>query len=361
MTAGSGGPHTEGPAVHYGSPDVKKAPQNPSAAVEKAKPVIQRLTEAVQHFGFKRKVKTAEEEGTLTIDTLLDSAQEPVYREGESIYDGPLSRKLERHNITLEKLAQNTAEYPELVRELTQEEQRQVSLIRDTLLKDVPLVHATRNRVDFQHPLIPARENDSGTKDQALDRELGLDEYVFAHWGFPSEKYYGGNFLLLDAQLLLDPYTVVTPKDISYAVSGLLLDERFSQLPREVRERVRQDYLNKMLTGERWLELMARKILFGYQEAAGKPYLFRADEVSSMGEIKFHGPLPTDNMLRVVAEWDGSLAEHYQSLYQHGFAYGPLETGDDGRTPQGIGVDYEQAARFWEKRLEPRNPTQSAS
>lgn len=253
-------------------------------------------------------------------------------------------------------LKQNAERYPELQRELTPDQVRKVGQIKGQLLQ-LPLIHGTREPFAPQTDILPTSELPAEHRGHTygLDKSLGLDKYTFFHWGLPEKSTYGRNFLVVSPSILTSPNTVVTPRDIG--TIAYVDDTPFEQLPDEKKKRYQEGYLDKMVTGQQWLEIISRRVLASYE--SGNPF-YNLHSTSSLGEIKHLGSVGHQFIDRQLS--DKQFSEYYKFLYEHGFSFDNMERARElyQRTgkkygvdplPEECGVDYDQASKYWEQLL----------
>lgn len=261
-----------------------------------------------------------------------------------------------RRHINESNLEANFRAYPEMQQTLSPEQQRRLIIITNELLK-LPLVHATKRVMSVDETLQPATTvpEEIRTNTFELDQSLGLNQYVFFTWGLPRKSFYGKNFVLASADLLLNPNTLVTPSDIYEAVSGNIT--AFDKLANEQQENIRKNFFDKMVRGNQWLEIVARRVLKQLEEGAD---FFTLSEQFDLGEIKFLGPVSKTSIELQMTEKD--FPTYYKSMYEHGFAFGHMEEALklQARTgkwmtvephPEDCGIDREASARFWKTKL----------
>lgn len=253
-------------------------------------------------------------------------------------------------------LKQNAKRYPELQRELTPDQERKVGQIKKQLLQ-LPLIHGTREPFAPQTDILPISELPSEHRGHTygLDKSLGLDKYTFFHWGLPEKSIYGANFLLVSPSLLTRPNTVVTPRDIG--TIAYVDDTSFEQLPDEKKKQYQKGYLDQMVTGQQWLEIIARRVLESYE--LGNSF-YNLYSTSFLGEIKHLGKVEHQLIERQISY--KQFNEYYKYLYEHGFSFENMEqarklyqrTGKKygiDSLPEECGVDYDKASKYWEQLL----------
>lgn len=232
-----------------------------------------------------------------------------TYEQGESI-----SQRL-GYFISNEDLVENAAKYPEMQQEYSPEEAGGIARVKEYLLA-IPLVHTTHASTslsDFNDVgLLPHRSRPEGIRGNSygIDTSLGLDEYAFAYWGMSQyvSRYDPKNSLLIDARLLLEPEVLATPGDLFDVPSVHASVGPFEKLDLWAMDGIRRGYLNKIVSGKDWLEIMARRI---YTWAVQNPdELMTLIKPSSLGEIKHLGAVDRGWIMGMM-----NLAEHQEYWY----------------------------------------------
>lgn len=248
----------------------------------------------------------------------------------ESEQRNAISDKL-RPYVTEERLAANALNYPEMQRELSSRDERQIASVRERIL-GMPLTHATKNSLapelskkEGLKPYVAASEVSVGAT-RPIDTSLGLDEYTFMNWGYIDDVY-GHNVIIVDAHAMLEK-TIVTPLDITRAAPSKLdlKPWQYQDLPQGAKESVEQRYFGRMVTGKDWLEIMARKV---HKFVKEKPdYPFPIDEYETNGEIKRYGAVPAEYIIGGFKLPEDLLARRSErrkwgdSMWEHGIALG---------------------------------------
>lgn len=250
--------------------------------------------------------------------------------------------------ITEERLAANVLGYEVMQLDLSSREERQVHDIRNRLLA-MPLVHTTSeahiasilaNGIHPYHEASKLPDTPQGAT-FALDRSLGLDRYVFARWGSVDAGTYGYHNIRLSGRLLL-ANTIVTPGDLvslglSSAESSAFRNTTYSELAADTKQILDDQYFDTMVTGERWLEIIARRVLLHTKKHPSWPYASQGvygermwpNEYDGLGEIKYHGTidaaaiegeplvLPSDHLEARLAK-----ADWQRQMWRHGVSVG---------------------------------------
>lgn len=225
-------------------------------------------------------------------------------------------------HISPEQLARNAAAYPEMSWEV---DESLLANARQRLLQ-LPLVHRTSAPRFGSQPVeqpwlydtpvpfsyLPSEIGDQHGNTLRLDEDLDLDEFVFMSWGGVFDRT--ANFLagkryavLIDPRILLDSRCVATPDDISDLVD---VEETLEGLDSEDQAVVREEYINKMVSGRDWLEIMARRMAKSMAEGKTLPTI----KASTLGEIKFHGQIPAS---AIIASLDTHSGTEYKLFRKH--------------------------------------------
>ncbi len=263
----------------------------------------------------------------------------------------PLSPGLAEY-VTDAQLDTNAEAMPILQHKTTEDESRELAAIRIQLLQ-IPSIHVAPSQTEKtirSQGLRPLAGQEAGARGHTLgvDRSLGLDEYVFMGWGIAAHpsgvgSSYGDTYVLVNAETLLDPKTIVTPADISMYVRQEEVGKSFSDLSPGLQATVQHHYFNGMLRGSDWLELTARRMWLHLQGNDGQP--LPVDYTHGWGEVKFHGDVPPESIIDIVVDKPEPEAWMYnrhsvpqelgQSLIKRGCAIPPYITdiiNGDSRT-----------------------------
>lgn len=233
------------------------------------------------------------------------------YPESTGHDHSPLSPSLAEH-VTESQLDANAQNLPILQHEPTQEEARGLDAIRKQLIQ-VPLIHVASSQHSGSirsQGIMPLAgrglDPEAGVVGHtlAVDRSLGLDEYVFMGWGLAGQpsgagSSYGDAYVLISAETLLDPRTIVTPTDIMEYVPRKA-DAPFAELSPSIQATLEHQYFNGMLHGSDWLELTARRMFLHLQGNDGQPYPLNFS--TGWGEVKFHGTVPPESVIDIVVD-----------------------------------------------------------
>lgn len=161
--------------------------------------------------------------------------------------------------ISARKLKENRSQYEEFNVPLSPEDQERLKTIQQRLLT-LPLVHCSRNPNIDELVAISHLAEGNDTNTYSFDRSLGLDKYVFLHWGLGDWAQYGRNLYCYSTELLLRPTTLVSQYDVLDIAIGRE-DVPYEQIPEEVKRKVQKYYFDLMLSGRDWFHLMSLRIL----------------------------------------------------------------------------------------------------
>ncbi|MFC2317291.1 MAG: hypothetical protein ACFNNB_01980 [Candidatus Saccharimonas sp.] len=249
-------------------------------------------------------------------------------------------------------LEENARNYKVLQRPTTRKEERALGRIEEMLLDGLPLTHSTEPESlnTIQNSAIkPAKVLPEGklTHTLPLDESLGLDEYAFASWGDTHKhSIYGSSTLLLCTEkILLSDETIASPYDITLHI-GAGTNFPYTELNKTDTEHL-EAYLQTLVTGERWLEITARKAL----EIALKgtvPVIYHTK--LNTGEIKHKGAIDSAHIQGVLLTEDDYRAAQNEML-RDGFMAGPLNslTKLYGHIPAEYEANLKRAKKIWRK------------
>jgi len=221
----------------------------------------------------------------------------------------PLSEQLRLLGVDLDR---NAANYDEMQDgAFTPEELVDVAKVK-THLRKVPVVRATRNTVapdesgllqfvgtgNFILPAEMHPPDDESTYD--LDRSLNLDEYTFWNWGVSPYAVYGDHHIVVTPDDDFWRNSVVTPSDIGAALAKRYwdpLEDVWDKQDEENKGNITRKYLDRMVRGEDWLEIAARRTyrFLSALRKDGEPLALGVEVLGlglhGSGEVKHHGPV----------------------------------------------------------------------
>lgn len=249
-------------------------------------------------------------------------------------------------------LEENARNYEALQQPTTRKEERALGRIEEMLLDGLPLTHSTESESlnTIQNSAIkPAKVLPEGklTHTLPLDESLGLDEYAFTSWGdMHRHSIYGSSTLLLCTEkILLSDETIASPYDITLhidAESNLPYDELNKMNTKHL-----ETYLQTLVTGERWLEITARKAL----EIALKGTVPVISHTKlNTGEIKHKGAIDSAHIQGVLLTKD-DYHDAQNEMLRNGFIAGPLNslTKLYGHIPAEYEANLKRAKKIWRK------------
>lgn len=253
-------------------------------------------------------------------------------------------------------LADNTQNFPILNVELSNDEQRKILVIKDTLMQ-LPLVHSTNASsleliLGNDMSIMPHSQLTSGSvrhNTGDLDVSLGLNECTFMNWGAIEKKGYGRFHVLIDpAVVFTDTRCYVTPTDINHSV--MVHKGQFKQLSEEDQLNIKTNYLGKIVSGPIWHEIVARQILYDLMGGISPAI----NSYNQLGEIKFTGTLPPEAVIEVAGPDD----EHrwWRKMLDIGFIPGPVSRSRFGSssydvTADQLGRSETTASNYWKSHI----------
>jgi chaperonin cofactor prefoldin len=214
--------------------------------------------------------------------------------------------------LSSEDLAQNAASYPEMSWELDPESIQQAK----NVLMSLPLIHGRDYDDQHGNEELPSRDlvplvvvekeqekddtsiQDLGGRTFALDRQLGLDQYVFMSWGWPYSDV-DDNFIFISPSLLLDDRCIVTPHDVVETVQTDRLSANNIVRPKDF-DNI-DEYLASAVTGKDWVEIVARRLAKHIKENPDTPANLGD---LNLGEIKFQGTVHQENQIGALDHSD---------------------------------------------------------
>jgi len=249
-------------------------------------------------------------------------------------------------------LEENARNYEALQQPTTRKEERAIGKIEEMLLDGLPLTHSTEpeNLNTIQNSAIkPAKVLPEGklTHTLPLDESLGLDEYAFTSWGdMHRHSIYGSSTLLLCTEkILLSDETIASPYDITLHI-GAGANFPYTELNKTDTEYL-EAYLQTLVTGERWLEITARKAL---EIALRRTVPVISHTKLNTGEIKHKGAIDSAHIQGVLLTKDDYNVAQNEML-RNGFMAGPLNslTKLHGYIPAEYEANLKRAKKIWRK------------
>lgn len=249
-------------------------------------------------------------------------------------------------------LEENARNYKVLQQPTTGKEERAIGKIEEILLDGLPLTHSTEPESlnTIQNSAIkPAKVLPEGklTHTLPLDESLGLDEYAFTSWGdMHRHSIYGSSTLLLCTEkILLSDETIASPYDITLHI-GAGANFPYTELNKTDTEYL-EAYLQTLVTGERWLEITARKAL---EIALRRTVPVISHTKLNTGEIKHKGAIDSAHIQGVLLTKD-DYHDAQNEMLRNGFIAGPLNslTKLYGHIPAEYEANLKRAKKIWRK------------
>ena len=250
-------------------------------------------------------------------------------------------------------LEENARNYEVLQRPTTRKEELALGIIKEMMLDGFPLTHKTKSESlkSIQDSAIkPANTLPEGkfTHTLPLDESLGLDEYAFTSWGdMHRHSIYGSSTLLLCTEkILLSDETIASPYDITLHI-GAGANFPYTELNKTDTEYL-EAYLQTLVTGERWLEITARKALRNVISNGTVPVVSHTK--LNTGEIKHKGAIDADHIQGVLLTKDDyNVAQN--KMLRSGFMASPLNslTKLHGHIPAEYEASFKRAKKMWRK------------
>ena len=274
--------------------------------------------------------------------------------------------------IDPDKIASNVDNYAEFGWTPDAHEQKALELVRDSFL-DIDLTHATaseperlqRGGIQPFADLADAGRYDWRSQTHTLDASLGLHRYTFMHWGAFHPTQNGRYVIPIDTRkVLLSPNTIVTPNDINNGMFSFM-DTAAQDLSEEGQKRL-NNYLDKIVSGNDWVDIVARRAL-RYMQRTHDQSLYRIKNHANMGEIKHYGVIPPSSTSGEVIDIHDPESLHpiWRSMIENnGVAVSYVTNGleaheqygyvgnDKDKLPHEIGADIEKSRKLWRNILD---------
>lgn len=252
--------------------------------------------------------------------------------------------------ITPTQILNNVINYPEMQRELGSTDRTIIERVKAAMLQ-MPLVHSTGRNKDqiLSLGILPFSKKpaDFFGNSMSLDESLGLTEYTFYNWGIVEKSTgHGTNHVLVSADLLFDPRTIVTENDVFRYVFS---DKSYSELDERRKEALQTQYLGKMLAGRDWVEIMARRVYFALQ--GGNTHVLNMSGDCAFGEIKIFGTMSPSEVRLFLHP--GDERDYWTWQIRNGFLPGPVgralitKTSEYDPKPEELGATLEEMMKFW--------------
>lgn len=272
-----------------------------------------------------------------------------------------MSPKLSRH-VSADRLADNASRVFEMRQTLTSAEQAQVVAIKGLMLL-MPLTHATQADASkiMDRGLLPYKDAVAAgmiAKDQGntyeIDASLGLDEYTFMRFGhYMRGGQYGNKVVSIDPSILLEPGTIMTPSDINGTMRGAL-HAPYDSLSAHVKKEIDKKYFDKMVTGQDWVEILARRVMRLVSKINYELYPLMGEH----NEIKHFGPIPPSRIHDVIDMNNKSQTDtKWREVVKSGFMpYALSQRLKDSQSPRDIHESVERARDAWKALLNEKAP-----
>lgn len=268
-----------------------------------------------------------------------------------------------------DKIAANKANYREFDWSPDGHEQEALERVRSMFL-GVDLSHATasiperlqRDGILPIDQLVDKGKYDWRSQTHTLDVSLGLHRYAFFHWGAFHPTQNGRYIFPVDArEVLLSPNTIVTPRDINATMFSFMSTEA-GALDEAGRERL-ANYLDTVLSGGDWVELVARRSL-RYMLRASSRDSYPIKNHTDMGEVKHLGAVAPQLLGEPVDIYDEEVIHPiWRSMIEENgvtvsYVTNAIDAGEHGflksdkdKLPNEIGADIERSRRLWREIL----------
>lgn len=242
-------------------------------------------------------------------------------------------------------LESNRSRFPILDKTLSSEQESQIKLIKQVLLK-LPLLHKSTREISFQESIKCSRTLGIVVATGNLDQSLGLDKFVYLSWGPIDYIRSRDRHYLVTSEILMQPNVVVTQGDITDHTFGGT-HSTFKELPSKQRKSIINNYYGRMLTGQDWLELTARQVLQNHENGEK---LYTTYPPLYLGEVKIFGEVNPEFRLR-QADTIESRIEVTKRWFESGFAV----HGPNTETIEWMEKSRKKAESFWNNLLNQKN------
>lgn len=219
--------------------------------------------------------------------------------------------------IDPEKVLSNKYNYPEFNWNPDIHEQKALARVREMFL-NIELSHATASdpKLLQTEGIIPPSDftdrQDWRSQTGKLDKSLGLDHCTFLHWGALHPTGNGRYIFPVEARdILLSPETIVTPYDIHSTMCTYMMNTDDIRALDEEGQRRLNEYLETIVPGKDWVDIIARRALRRMQHADDKS-VYKVRSHSDLGEIKhlgaisptsLHEPIDIHDQQTMYSKW----------------------------------------------------------
>jgi hypothetical protein len=247
-----------------------------------------------------------------------------------------------------EKLAQyvspsdivnNVQNYPEMQKELSIGQLLAVQAIKDSLMS-IELTHSTNAPLQsiLAKGIHPASYDERHLSENtfAFDRSLGLDEYVFMHWGeFNPYSHYGVRVIgVSPKELIHSSQMIATPMDVVRYSRDIDLTKSIVEHESHGARTTMDRYFSEIVRGQDWLEIVGRRVLervikddLSYQKYGHLDYphydpvtVYKMHNKVHLGELKYYGTVHSENISSVTEEEEDFIDKMKYMIEEHGFA-----------------------------------------
>lgn len=211
--------------------------------------------------------------------------------------------------IDPEKVLSNKYNYPEFNWNPDIHEQRALAHVREMFL-NIELSHATASdpKLLQKEGIFPPSSllgrQDWRSQTARLDKSLGLDSYTFLHWGafHPTQN---GRYIfpVKTREILLSPETIVTPYDIHSTMCTYMMNTDDIRALDEEGQRRLNEYLETIVPGKDWVDIIARRALRRMQYTDDKS-VYKVRSHSDLGEIKHLGAISPTSLHKPIDIYD---------------------------------------------------------
>ncbi len=220
-----------------------------------------------------------------------------------------------RQHISVKKLKDNRNNYDEFDRKLSPEDKNRLVIIQQRL-RALPLVHCSRNPELQELTATKQLAAESGGNTYSFDKSLGLDKYVFLHWGLGDWAQYGQHLYCYPTALLFRPTTLASPYDVLNIAIGKE-DMPYDQVSEETKLKVQKYYFDLMLSGRDWFHLMSLRILEQLRQGSAMiPITYQ-----TLGEIKVLNSVGSPSIAEYHGRSDIEQNFYGKQMYPNGFIF----------------------------------------
>lgn len=225
-----------------------------------------------------------------------------------------ISFELSKH-VSVQKLQENRRNFPELGQVISREDEKRLELIQRRL-RALPLVHCSRNAKLGELESTSQQPDIKTGNTHQFDKSLGLDEYVFLHWGLGDWSQYGQHLYCYSSELLFQPTTIVSPFDVlNIAIGEDSLS--YEEISTETKARVEREYFDQVLSGSDWFHLVTLRVL----NQLKKGYKMIPISSKTFGEIKILQRVTSPVLAEYHGRHDIESRFYGEQMYPNGFIF----------------------------------------